>query len=172
MTLVTWIGIFLCLAQSAMLSGLNFGLFSLGKLELEVEARKGNRQAKRVLRLRENANFALVTILWGKVGVNVLLALLSGSVLTGVAAFIFSTVVITIFAEIISQSCFTRHALRMASLLAPVLRVYQVILYPVARPTAWALDVWLGGEQIRYFPERDRGGSFNFIWSGTRVRVW
>ncbi len=155
MTLVTWMGIFLCLSQSAMLSGLNLGLFSLGKLELEIEARKGNRQAKRVLRLRENANFALVTILWGNVGVNVLLALLSGSVLTGAAAFIFSTVVITIFAEIIPQSYFTRHALRMASLLAPVLRVYQVILYPVARPTSWVLDAWLGGENIRYFPERD-----------------
>ncbi len=155
MTLLTWIGIFACLSQSAMLSGLNLGLFSLGKLELQVEADKGSAQARRVLALRENANFALVTILWGNVGVNVLLALLSGSVLSGVAAFIFSTVIITIFAEIIPQSYFTRHALRMASLLAPVLRIYQVVLYPVARPTAWVLDAWLGGESIRYFPERD-----------------
>ncbi len=154
MTLLTWIGIFLCLSQSAMLSGLNLGLFSLGKLELQVEAHKGSARARRVLALRENANFALVTILWGNVGVNVLLALLSGSVLSGVAAFVFSTVIITIFAEIIPQSYFTRHALRMAALLAPVLRVYQVVLYPVARPTAWALDAWLGGESIRYFPER------------------
>jgi metal transporter CNNM len=155
MNLLTWIGIFLCLSQSAVLSGLNLGLFSLGKLELEVEARKGSEQARRVLALRENANFALVTILWGNVGVNVLLALLSGSVLSGVAAFIFSTVIITIFAEIIPQSYFTRHALRMASLLAPVLHFYQLLLYPVARPTAWVLDAWLGGENIRYFPERD-----------------
>ena len=155
MTLVTWIGIFLCLSQSAMLSGLNLGLFSMSRLELQVEAHKGDARARRVLALRENANFALVTILWGNVGVNVLLALLSGSVLTGVAAFIFSTVIITIFAEIIPQSYFTRHALRMASLLAPMLRFYQVLLYPVARPTAWALDAWLGGENIRYFPERD-----------------
>ena len=155
MTLLTWIGILLCLSQSAMLSGLNLGLFSLSKLELEVEARKGNELSKRVLHLRQDANFALVTILWGNVGVNVLLALLSGSVMSGVIAFLFSTVVITIFAEIIPQSYFTRNALRMASLLAPVLRVYQVLLYPVARPTAWVLDVWLGGENIRFFPERD-----------------
>jgi len=155
MTLLTWIGILLCLSQSAMLSGLNLGLFSLGKLELEVAARKGDERAARVLKLREDANFALVTILWGNVAVNVLLALLSGSVLTGVAAFLFSTVVITIFAEIIPQSYFTRNALRMASMLTPVLRFYQVLLYPVARPTAWVLDAWLGGESIRYFPERD-----------------
>ncbi len=155
MNLLTWIGILLCLSQSAMLSGLNLGLFSLGKLELEVAARKGDERAARVLKLREDANFALVTILWGNVAVNVLLALLSGSVLTGVAAFLFSTVVITIFAEIIPQSYFTRNALRMASMLTPVLRFYQVLLYPVARPTAWVLDAWLGGEHIRYFPERD-----------------
>ncbi len=155
MDILVWAGILVCLSQSAMLSGLNLGLFSMSKLELEVEARKGNRQARRVLDLRKNANFALVTILWGNVAVNVLLALLSGSVLTGVGAFLFSTVIITIFAEIIPQSYFTRHALKMASMLAPVLRVYQVILFPVAAPTARILDAWLGGESVRYFPESD-----------------
>lgn len=155
MDILIWSGVILCLSQSAMLSGLNLGLFSLGKLELEVEARKGSKQARQVLALRADANFALVTILWGNVGVNVLLALLSGSVLGGVAAFLFSTVVITIFAEIIPQSYFTRHALRAAAALAPVLRVYQVLLYPVAKPTALALDAWLGDEIIRFYPERD-----------------
>ena len=155
MNTLTWLGILLCLSQSAMLSGLNLGLFSLGRLELQVEAQKGDARARRVLKLREDANFALVTILWGNVGVNVLLALLSGSVLSGVAAFLFSTVVITVFAEIIPQSYFTRNALRMAALLVPLLRVYQLLLYPVAKPTALVLDRWLGREGIRYFPERD-----------------
>ncbi|TVS12842.1 MAG: Mg2+ and Co2+ transporter CorB, partial [Wenzhouxiangella sp.] len=41
MNVLVWSGIILCLSQSAMLSGLNLGLFSLGKLELEVQARKG-----------------------------------------------------------------------------------------------------------------------------------
>lgn len=155
MTLLKWLGILLCLSQSAMFSGMNIGLFSLSKLELQVEAKKGNRQARSVLQLRENANLALVTILWGNVSVNVLLALLSGSLLSGVAAFLFSTVVITVFAEIIPQAYFTRHALRLVALLAPLLKMYQFLLYPVVWPTAWVLDVWLGGESIRYFPERD-----------------
>ena len=155
MNLVYWTGILLCLSQSALLSGLNLGLFSLSKLELEVEARKGNRMAKRVLRLRNNANLSLVTILWGNVGVNVLLALLSGSLLSGIAAFFFSTVVITIFAEIIPQAYFTRHALRVTSFLMPLLKFYQVVFFPVARPTSWLLDLWLGGEEIRFFRERD-----------------
>lgn len=155
MTAVTWVGILICLSQSAMLSGLNLALFSLSKLELEVEAKKQNAQADRVLQLRKDSNFALVTILWGNVGVNVLLALLSNSVLTGVVAFLFSTVVITVFAEIIPQAYFSRHALKVASLLAPVLRVYQYALYPITRSTAWVLDQWLGEEGIRYFRERD-----------------
>lgn len=155
MDLFTWIAILFCLSQSAMLSGLNLGLFSISKLELEVEAKKGHAGAKRVLGVRQDANLALVTILWGNVGVNVLLALLSGSMMTGVAAFLFSTVVITIFAEIIPQAYFTRHALRVAALLVPVLRVYQILIYPVARPCAWVLDAWLGAEGIRYFRERD-----------------
>ena len=155
MTLLTWLGIIFCLPQSAILSGLNLGFFSLSKLELEVEVKKGNRQAQKVQQLRQDANLALVTILWANVGVNALLTLLSGSVLGGIAAFMFSTVVITIFAEIIPQAYFSRHALRLAAMLAPVLRFYRILFYPVARPSAWLLDLWLGGEEMRYFPERD-----------------
>ncbi|WP_019584296.1 DUF21 domain-containing protein [Thioalkalivibrio sp. ALE16] len=155
MSLLTWLGILVCLSQSAILSGLNLGLFSRSKLELEVQAQKGDPRAERLLALRGDANFALVTILWGNVAVNVLLALLSGSVMGGVAAFLFSTVVITIFAEILPQSYFSRHALKVAGALYPLLRFYQFLMYPVARPTAWVLDRWLGGEEIRFFPERD-----------------
>jgi len=155
MNTIIWIGIVLCLSQSAMFSGMNLGLFSISKLELKVEAKKGNRNAEKILKLRDNANLTLVTILWGNVGVNVLLALLSNSVLTGVIAFLFSTVVITVFAEIIPQAYFTRHALRLAASLMPLFRVYLVLLYPVSRPSAWVLDTLLGGEEIRYFKEQD-----------------
>lgn len=155
MTLLTWIGIALCLTQSALFSGLNLAFFSINKLELELEARKGNRRARQVHRLRQDANFLLVTILWGNVAVNVLLALLSGSAMGAVAAFLFSTVVITLCAEILPQAFFSRHALRMAALLSPMIRCYQLLLWPVARPTAWVLDRWLGPEAIPFFKERD-----------------
>jgi hypothetical protein len=137
------------------MSGLNLAFFTISKLELQIEAAKNNKQARRVLALREDANFLLVTILWGNVAVNVLLALLSGSVLTGIMAFLFSTVVITIFGEIVPQAYFSRHALRFASLLSPVLRFYQILLFPVAKPTAVVLNKWLGPEAIAYFKEKD-----------------
>ncbi len=154
MEIFTWIGIFTCLSQSAMFSGLNLAVFSLSRLRLEVEAADGNKAAQRVLDLRSDPNRILTTILWGNVGINVLLTLLSDSVLAGVSAFLFSTVAITLFGEIAPQAYFSRNALKMASLLAPVLRFYQIVLYPVVRPSGWLLDVWLGRESIQYFRER------------------
>ncbi len=148
-----WLGIVICISQSAMFSGLNLAVFSLSRLRLEVEAGDGNAAAKRVLDLRADPNRALTTILWGNVGINVLLTLLSDSVLAGVGAFLFSTVVITLFGEITPQAYFSRNALKMASLLSPVLRFYQVLLFPVVKPSAWLLDVWLGKESIQFFRE-------------------
>ena len=154
-TSLTWIGILFCVSQSAMFSGLNLAYFSISRLRLEVEAGTGNAAAAKVLRMREESNFLLTTILWGNVGINVLLTLLSNSVMAGLVAFMFSTVIITIFGEIAPQAYFSRNALRVGAVLAPVLRVYQVLLYPVARPVALLLDLWLGKEGIQYLAERD-----------------
>ena len=150
-----WIGIVLCLSQSAMFSGLNLAFFSLNRLQLEVKATDENKAARTVLKMRQDSNFLLTTILWGNVGINVLLTLLSDSVMAGVAAFAFSAVFITIFGEITPQAYFSRHALKTASFLAPVLRFYQFLLYPVAKPCALVLDLWLGKEGITYMRERD-----------------
>jgi hypothetical protein len=155
MNVFTWLGIFLCVSQSAMFSGLNLAFFSISKLRLEIESAKDNRDAQKVLALRKDSNFLLTTILWGNVGINVLLTLLSESVLAGVTAFFFSTCVITFFGEIIPQAYFSRHAIKSASLLSPVLRLYQILLYPVAKPTSLILNKWLGFEAIIYFREED-----------------
>jgi len=150
-----YFGIVFCLSQSAMFSGLNLAFFSISRLRLEVEKTKGNKDAEKILRLRDDSNFLLTTILWGNVGINVLLTLLSNQVLVGVAAFLFSTVFITLIGEIIPQAYFSRHAMRFAALLSPGIRVYQIILYPVSKPSALLLDWWLGKEGIHLFKETD-----------------
>ena len=138
-----------------MFSGLNLAFFSLTRLRLEIEADADpGGGASRVLALRQDSNFLLTTILWGNVGINVLLTLLSDSVLLGIASFAFSTVVITFFGEIIPQAYFSRNALRMASLLSPVLKFYQLVLYPVAKPSALFLDAWLGKESVHLYAEK------------------
>ncbi len=155
MDAIIWLGIALCISQSAIFSGLNLALFSVSRLKLEVESQKGNKAARTVKRLRNDANFLLATILWGNVGINVLLTLLSDSVLAGLSAFMFSTIAITIIGEITPQAYFSRNALKMGSLLAPVLRFYQFLLYPVAKPTGLILDAWLGKEGITYLAESE-----------------
>lgn len=151
-TTLTWLGILFCITQSAMFSGGNLAFYRLSRLRLEVEA-KHDPRANRVLKLRKDSNFLLATILWGNVAINVLLALLANSVLIGVFAFLFSTFIITWFGEILPQAYFSRHPLRTAALLAPVIRFYQFLLYPFARPTARFLDWWLGKEAIEYMHE-------------------
>ena len=155
MSMLVWIGILFCITQSAMFSGLNLALLGISRLRLEVEASVGNPSAIKILALRQDFNFLLTTILWGNVAINVLLTLLSNSVMAGLTAFLFSTILITFCGEIIPQAYFSRHAMRMGSMLSPLLRLYQWLLYPVAKPSALVLDWWLGKEGIRYFRERD-----------------
>ena len=155
MKLLTWFAVLGSLAQAGLLSGLNLAVFSIGRLRLEVEAAGGSHNARTVLALREDSNFTLATILWGNVASNVLLTLLVNSVLAGTMAFLFSTLVITWLGEIAPQAYFSRHALRTAARLAPLLKLYGVVLFAVAKPTALVLDWWLGSEAVTYFRERD-----------------
>lgn len=151
--LFTWFAIAFCLTQSAIFSGLNLAIFSLSRLHLEVAAQSGDMGARRVLELRQNANLTLTTILWGNVAINVLLTLLAESLLVGVGAFLFSTIVITFVGEIFPQAYFSRHALLMAGKLAPILRWYQFLLWPVAWPSGKLLDLWIGQEGIPWLRE-------------------
>jgi len=153
--MVVWIAIVLCIIQTGIFSGLNLALFSVSRLRLEVETAGGNTDAAKLYALRKDSNFALSTIIWGNVATNVLLTLLSESVLAGLGAFFFSTVVITLLGEIVPQAYFVRNALRIAARFAVFLWFYQVVLFVVAKPTALLLNWWLGPETIALFRERD-----------------
>jgi hypothetical protein len=150
-----WLGIIACLALSAVFSGLNLGIFSLSQLRLQLEADGGNKDAARVLELRKSSNQVLATVIWGNVGTNVVLTLLSDSVLAGLGAFFFSAVVITLLGEIAPQAYFSRNALRMTARFLPFLVCSRAALFVLAWPTALLLDWWLGREGITYLRERD-----------------
>jgi metal transporter CNNM len=152
-----WLGIAACILQAALFSGLNLAVFSLSMLRLQIAADGGDQDAQRVLALRRNANQILATIIWGNVSTNVLLTLLSNSVLTGFGAFVFSAVVITLFGEIFPQAYFSRNALAMTTRFLPFLQLYRFALFPVAKPTAMLLDWWLGPEGISFMREREIG---------------
>jgi metal transporter CNNM len=155
MDYLVWVGILVCIIHSAMFSGANLAFFSLGRMRLEAEVEKGNKSAKKILRLRNDANLLLCTILWGNVSANVLLSLLSTNVFAGVGGFLFSTVGITFFGEIIPQAYFSRHAMRVGAMLSPIMRFYQILLYPLAKSCAFVLDGWIGPEGPVFYRERD-----------------
>ncbi len=152
--IIKWIGILLCITQSACFSGLNLAVFGVSRLRLEIESDEKNDEAVHLLNLRQDSNYLLATILWGNVSVNCLLTILTDSVLTGALGFFFSTGLITIFGEIIPQAYFSRNALRVVKRLAPLLSFYQVILWPLAKPTSLLLNGWLGLEGTEFFRER------------------
>jgi metal transporter CNNM len=151
--IITWILIILCMIQSATFAGLTIGIFGLGRLKLEIEAEANNKEAIKILQIRRDSNFLLTTLLWGNIGINVLITLLTDSVLTGASAFLFSTFVITCFGEIVPQAYFSRNALSLGAKLTPLVHFYQFILYPVAKPAALILDRWLGKEKLELFKE-------------------
>jgi metal transporter CNNM len=150
-----WLGIVGCIALSALFSGLNLAVFSLSQLRLQIGAENGNKDAASVLELRKNSNQVLATVIWGNVGTNVFLTMLSNSVLTELGAFLFSAFVITVFGEIGPQAYFSRNALRMTARFLPFLIFWRTILFFVTWPTARLLDWWLGIEGISYLRERD-----------------
>jgi hypothetical protein len=150
-----WLGIITCIALSALFAGLNLAIFSLSQLRLQIEADSGNKDAARVLDLRKDSNQVLATVIWGNVGTNVFLTLLSDSVLAGLGAFLFSAIVITLLGEIAPQAYFSRNALRMTARFLPFLIFWRAALFFVAKPRALLLDWWLGAEGIAYLRERD-----------------
>ncbi len=150
-----WLGIIACIAQSGLFAGLNLAVFSLSQIRLQIEVDGGNTDAARVLELRKNSNQVLATVIWGNVTNNVLLTLLSDSVLAGLSAFFFSAFAITLLGEIIPQAYFSRNALRMTVRFLPFLNFYRLVLFPLAKPTAVLLDWWLGPEGVSFLREQD-----------------
>ena len=149
-----WLGIAACLVGSACLSGMNVGLMSLNRLELEIKAEQGDKDARKILALREDSNTVLATILWSNVGVNCLLTLLSDSAFNPVAGFAFSVGGVTLLGEILPQGYFSRNALSLGAKLAPAIQALKYALYPLSKPSGMILDMWLGKEGVKFWEER------------------
>lgn len=155
MEILIWLGILFCALSAAIFSGLNLAYFSVSYLRLTILAKKNNPNALKVLALRKKPNFLLSTILWGNVSYNVLLTLLTSSVMAGVTSFLFSTIVLTLVGEILPQSFFSRKALKFGAFFEPMIRFYQLILYPISWPTTLALNHFFGKESPKYYSEQD-----------------
>jgi len=140
----------LLVAMSAMFSGLTLGLMSLDKTGLEIVMSGDNvnlaQAARNIYPIRSDGNLLLCTLLLGNVAVNSLLSILMADLTSGMVGFFVSTGVIVIFGEILPQAACSRYALQIGMRAVPIVKVFLVIFWPLAKPLAFALDVMLGRE--------------------------
>jgi metal transporter CNNM len=140
---------------SGLFSGLTLGLLGLDRSELERKIRLGDRKARKVYQVRKRGNLLLCTLLLGNVAVNSAIAIFLGSVATGVIAGFVATGLIVVFGEILPQAFVSRHAMSVGAKTAPLVKLFIVVLYPVAWPISVVLDKMLGEEMGEVWSRRE-----------------
>lgn len=138
--------VFILLVFSALFSGLTLGLMGWDAQELKRKAESGDSDAARIYPVRKDGNLLLTTLLIGNVLVNSVLSIFLGSLTTGLVAVVVATSLIVVFGEILPQAAFNQHAIYLGARVVWIVRIFMFVLYPVAKPIAWALDRVLGVE--------------------------
>ena len=140
-----WIiaGMILCLAFSAFFSATETAFTSFNKTKMKNLASEGNRRAEKVLRMSENFDKLLSTVLVGNNIVNITLSsistiwfiqILTGKVGTSAASAISTaviTVIVLIFGEITPKSIAKDHPEGFSMTVAPFLSFLIAILTPI-----------------------------------------
>ena len=140
---------------SGLFSGLTLGLMGLDAQTLKRKMSLGDKAAGRVYAVRRRGNLLLTTLLIGNVAVNSTLSIFLGSIASGVAAGLIATGLIVIFGEIIPQAVFSRFALMLGARVAWLVKLFILLLYPIAWPIAWVLDKTLGEELPTVYSKRE-----------------
>jgi len=143
---VVYIIVVILILLSGLFSGLTLGFLGLNKSDLETKMKAGDKRAKKIYSVRKKGNLLLCTLLVGNVGVNSTIALLLGSVASGVIAGFVATGLIVIFGEIVPQAVFSRHAFSLGVRVVWLVKILIFVLYPICFPIAWVLDKILGEE--------------------------
>jgi metal transporter CNNM len=138
--LLTLLVVVLLIATSAICSGLNVALMALDLGDLKRKAKLGNRDAIRVLPLRQSAHLSLSAILLVNIAAVSTTSLVLGSVFYGFVAGIITTILMVLFGEIFPQALFLRNALQITARFAPFLRIITIITWPISRPLQLLLD--------------------------------
>ena len=130
-----------CVIMSAYFSATETAFSMVNKIRLKTMAEDGNRKAKRALKLAENYDSLLSTILIGNNIVNILASSLTTllfisivknneSLATTLSTAVL-TVVILIFGEISPKSIAKEHPERFAMFSAPIIKAIMTVFYPL-----------------------------------------
>src|SRR4051812_3690827 len=104
----------LLLLFGAIFSGLNIGLMMVRPAELKRKAAHGDKLAEQLYRYRKDGTYLIVCVLLGNVAVISTLTLLLESVSTGIIAGVTTTLLVTVFAEIVPQTIFVRRGYKFS----------------------------------------------------------
>ena len=144
----TLVSIFLVLV-GGMMSGLTVGLMSLDEQELELKLTSGTvkeqEQARRVLPVISKHHFLLVTLLVANAAAMETLPLFLDDMFASALAVILSVTFVLAFGEVIPQAlCTGPDQLKIASKLTPIVKLVEVICFPISYPIAKLLDRCFG----------------------------
>jgi metal transporter CNNM len=147
------------LVMSGLFSGLNLGLMSLDKTDLQILCNTGTDKEKeyaaKVFPVRKMGNLLLCTLLLGNVLVNSSLTILLDDLTSGLVAVIGSTLGIVIFGEIVPQAICSRHGLAVGAWTVWLTKIFMGLTFIVSYPISKILDIILG-EEIGSVYNRER----------------
>jgi CBS domain containing-hemolysin-like protein len=138
------------LVLSAFFAGYETGFVSSNPIRVRHLAEKdGNPAARRLMAQQNSPGRLITTLLVGNNLVLVIGTITLTAALGGTLATIVATPLFLIFGEVLPKSIFRVHATRLALGLMPVMRVFDVLLAPLAVPLNWVSQGLLrlfGGE--------------------------
>jgi CBS domain containing-hemolysin-like protein len=154
---VMTLAVILLVVASAICSGLNISVMSLDMADLRRKAKLGNRQAKRVLPLRQRTHLTLASILLTNVAAVSATSLVLNQRLNSWVAGLLSTLLIVIFGEVMPQALFLKNPLAWSSAFAPLLKLMVAITYVVSRPLQLLLDKLFPRERAKLQSRHELG---------------
>ncbi len=137
-TLILIICLFILIVLSGFLSGSETALTATSKPRILLKLKKGNKRAKYVLKIPNNLDNVISSLLLSNNLVNILASSLATAVLYdlfGVSGIVYATLIMTIliviFAEILPKTYSLSKPTRTSLLIAPIIYYLSKILYPI-----------------------------------------
>lgn len=146
---------FVLLFFGAIFSGLNIGLMMVRPAELKRKAAHGDKIAAKLYNYRKDGTYLIVCILLGNVAVISTLSLLLESIFGGWVAGVATTLLVTIFAEIVPQTIFVRRGYAFSRHFFWLLNIIFLLFWPLARPLTAVLNRILGEELPTIFTREE-----------------
>ncbi|MDF1839288.1 MAG: CNNM domain-containing protein [Planctomycetota bacterium] len=164
------LALFLCIAASAIYSGSETALYSLSKVQLDLEAERGNRSARLTRWLSRDDAGLLILILIGNnlalelathVGESLGLLLGLSATVATFAVSIWLTPIAFLLAEVLPKEVFRRRPHGLVPLALPLLLISKVVFWPlerVLRVVAYLFERLFGlkGNSVAVLRGRDR----------------